>query len=705
MKPNFSPHGTARARRMKLAALFALLLGLGAALQAATAPPAAPHTPRPLVELNTCYFPFHGEGLALPEGFAARKEAVRERILLACGLYPLPAKTPLNAVIHGRIERDDYTIDRVFFESFPGHYVCGNLYLPKTPPRDGKMPGIICPHGHWPNGRFMDLKAGSAAVKEQLAIGAERWESGARSPLQARCVQLARMGCAVFFYDMLGYADSLQVAEHRSGKRKDLDGTEPGTYGLFSAMADLRLESPFGLQTWNGIRALDFILSVPGVDPERISCTGASGGGTQTLILAAIDDRLATAFPCVMTSTGMQGGCTCENACYLRIGQGNIDIAANFAPKPMGMTAADDWTKELETKGFPDLKMVWARLGKPKDIMATFNTHWKHNYNHVSRTTMYGFMNKYFKLGFGEPVLEREFVVSSPEELTVWTAEHPKPAGDKAGGAHEKALLKEWSADSDAQLKGRKDLLAKAWEIIVGRAQPAPAAVTFATRNEETLGGLSIVRGTILGPESEAIPVTLFNPPAAAAKGATVLWLTAHKIELPDAAMKKLLDAGVAIAVPELYLPGARQNPWNPVKAKDQTKHDDWQWAACYTYGYNHPLLVQRVHDAMSTVALLRQGKQRRIILAAGDGMGAVGALAAATMKPALAGVAIDTEGFRFAALRDALDPQFVPGAVKYGDLPGVLGLCDPARTVVLGEKGAPGGAEAVAEAVLKLAR
>src|SRR6202012_5018986 len=97
-----------------------------------------------------------------------------------------------------------------------------NLYLPKTPPKDGKMPGILCPHGHWPNGRFMDLGLGSKETKEQLAIGAERWECGARSPLQARCVQLARMGCAVFHYDMLGYADSVQIAEHRSGKRDDL---------------------------------------------------------------------------------------------------------------------------------------------------------------------------------------------------------------------------------------------------------------------------------------------------------------------------------------------------------------------------------------------------------------------------------------------------------------------------------------------------
>src|SRR5688572_5140296 len=142
------------------------LLVTSPAFSQANAQPAAPSYPRPLMELNTSYFPFQDIGEITPETWAARKKEIRERILLASGLFPLPTKTPLNAVVHGRVERDDYTIDRVFFESFPGHYVSGSLYLPKNRPAGGKMPGILSAHGHWPKARDQDNGAGSTTTKQ-----------------------------------------------------------------------------------------------------------------------------------------------------------------------------------------------------------------------------------------------------------------------------------------------------------------------------------------------------------------------------------------------------------------------------------------------------------------------------------------------------------------------------------------------------------
>ena len=677
------------------------------------APAAVPSYPRPLVELYKSYFPFHDIGEITPERWAVRKKEIRERILLAAGLFPLPTKTPLNAVVHGRVERDDYTVDRVFFESFPGHYVTGSLYLPKNPPKDGKMPGILSAHGHWNKGRFMEVSPTDA--KQHLAIGAERFESGARSPLHARCVQLARMGCAVFFYDMLGNADSIQIQEHRSGRRPDLNGKEPGTFGLYSPMADLRLESNFGLQTWNSIRALDFLLTLPGVDASRLAITGESGGGTQTLMLAAVDERLAAAFPCVMTSTAMQGGCTCENACYLRINQGNIDIAAAFAPKPMGMTAANDWTKELATKGFPDLKRVWSELGHPDNVMATFNVHWLHNYNHVSRTTMYGFMNKHFKLGFAEPVLEREFVVPKTDEITVWTGAHPKPAGDKVGQAHEKALLKHWSEDSDRLVQNSKDVIRRAWELMIGRPPPESAEVRVDVASRGDRGAYTVTIGTFQNTKyDEQVPYLQLQPKVEKRSGAVALWLMqsgsgglfATGDRLSPAA-QKLIEAGVAIICPTLYLPEAKEQPMNPVSSKDATRNE-WRWAACYTYGYNPSLVVHRVHDVMTAVAGLlhdTQTKPAKIVVVGSDGAGAVAAAAAAMLTNTVSGLVVDTEGFRFASVEDQWHPMFVPGAVKYGDLPGLLRLCSAMQPTILGENGTKGGMDAVAAAVLDVAR
>jgi dienelactone hydrolase len=271
------------------------------------------------------------------EQWKKRRQEVREQVLVANGLWPMPEKTPLNPVIHGKIDRDDYTVEKVFFASHPGHYVTGNLYRPKG--REGKLAGVLCPHGHWANGRLYD--AGEKAAQALVDQGAEKTIEGARFHIQARCAHLARMGCVVFHYDMVGYADSDAI---------------PHRQGFTDTEAELRLQNFMGLQTWNSIRALDFLLSLPEVDPSRIGVTGASGGGTQTFILCAIDDRPAVAFPAVMVSTAMQGGCICENCTYLRQGTGNIELAGLFAPKPLAMSGADDWTIDIETKGLPELR-------------------------------------------------------------------------------------------------------------------------------------------------------------------------------------------------------------------------------------------------------------------------------------------------------------------------------------------------------------
>ena len=163
-------------------------------------------------------------------------------------------------------------------------------------------------------------------------------------------------------------------------------------WGLYSPQAEAHLQSIMGLQTWNAVRSLDFLLELPEVDPQRVAITGASGGGTQTMLLAGIDPRIALSFPAVMVSTAMQGGCTCENASLLRVGTGNVEFAGLFAPKPQGMTTADDWTKEMSTKGFPELKRLYGLLGGADRVMLQRGEHFPHNYNAVSRTAFYNWL-------------------------------------------------------------------------------------------------------------------------------------------------------------------------------------------------------------------------------------------------------------------------------------------------------------------------
>ena len=210
------------------------------------------------------YHPFRQ--LAEGEKWETRKAEIRNRIQLASGLLPFPEKTPLKAERYGVVERDGFKVERVFFESFPGHFVTGSLFTPTGESEaiglvDGKRPGVLCPHGHWTDGRFFDQeqRSGIQGVRRELAIGAERFQSAAHNPIIARCVHLARMGCVVLVYDMIGYADSVQLPEHRRGPRETMNSAEPGQWGFVSPQATLRLQTNFGLQTWNSVRALDYL--------------------------------------------------------------------------------------------------------------------------------------------------------------------------------------------------------------------------------------------------------------------------------------------------------------------------------------------------------------------------------------------------------------------------------------------------------------
>ena len=628
------------------------------------------------------YFPL--EVPATREAWEARAAELRQQLRVALGLWPMPAATPANAVIHGRIDRGDYTVEKVYFESWPGHFVTGSLYRPQG--RTGKLPGVLHPHGHWANGRFYDV--GPRQIKKDIVDGAERFEEGGRSPLQSRCVQTARMGCVAFHYDMVGYGDSRQI-EHRPGVRKAMNA--PENFGYFSPQAEQRLVHMMGLQTYNSIRALDFLCSLEEVDPERIAVTGASGGGTQTFILCALDPRPKVAFPAVMVSTAMQGGCTCENCCYLRVGTGNIEIAGLFAPKPLGMTGAEDWTREIATKGLPELKKLYALLGSEDNVLARPLLQFGHNYNYVSRAVMYSWLNRHLGLGLAEPIVEEDYQRLSPAELTVWDDAHPRPP---SGDDYERSLVKAIVAEGERQLAAAhprdsatleqfRELVGSGWRGIVGRGLPAAGAVTWEKLLEEDRGEYLEYRGLLREPARGAELPTIFLHPKEVAVKDVVLWVDPRgksaifdSSGAPLPAIKKLLDADLAVAAVDLLYQGEFLADGQPLARQPMVGNPLLGYAG-YTFGYNPPLAVHRASDVLAAVSFIRhyEAKPEHVHVVATGEAAAWVAIARAVAPAAFDRAALAPLGFRFASVEQFDDPNFVPGSVKYGDLPALLAV------------------------------
>lgn len=302
-----------------------------------------------------------------------RAKEIREQVLVSCGLWPLPKKTALRAHVFGKIERDGYSVEKVYFQTYPGFYLAGNLYRPLGKGK-GPFPGVLNPHGHWGDGRLEDTKDAS---------------------VPARCISFARMGMVAFSYDMVGYNDSHfpDSPSPKSGaKRSFYDSHRQFGASHTDELWDISL---MGLQTWNSIRALDFLASLPDVDKKRLACTGASGGGTQTFMLGAVDDRLAAQAPVCMVSHTMQGGCSCENAPGLRIEYSNMEIAAAAAPRPQILVAATgDWTKTmLEVEG-PAVQRIYDLFGAA-DRLRYVRFDFGHNYNQTGREAVYSWFGRW----------------------------------------------------------------------------------------------------------------------------------------------------------------------------------------------------------------------------------------------------------------------------------------------------------------------
>ncbi|HVX50621.1 MAG TPA: acetylxylan esterase [Chitinophagaceae bacterium] len=331
-----------------------------------------------------------------------RAAIIKAGILQGAQLTHIPAKTPLHVIVTGVKALTGYTVKNLAIETLPGYYLTGNLYLPADTAKP--MAGILSPHGHFhdPDGRF-------------------------QTDQQKLCATLAQMGAAVFTYDMAGYGDSKQC----------------------------RHEIPLALklQTWNSIRALDYLLSLPNIDTARIGITGASGGGTQSIILTAIDDRIKVSAPVVMVSSYFFGGCVCESGMPIHRHAGfqtnNVEIAACAAPRPMLLVSdGDDWTKNVPFIEYPYIQNIYRYYGKEHDVESAYLPLDKHDYGPGKRQAVYAFFAKHLALNItaanpGGSVDENHCVLFPPQALAVWNKEHLLPVNAVQGDEAVMKLL-EW---------------------------------------------------------------------------------------------------------------------------------------------------------------------------------------------------------------------------------------------------------------------
>ena len=319
-----------------------------------------------------------------------RAETIRKHILKTVGLEPLLQKCNLNPIIGESRIFNGYQVQNIAFESLPGVFVTGSIYKPLT--IEGKLPGILCPHGHWPNredyGRY-------------------------RPDVQKRCAAMARMGAIVFTYDMVGYG---QLAE----------------YGWIH-----KHPQTMKLSIWNSIRAVDFLLT-QGIDAKQIACTGASGGGTQTFHLAAVDNRITISVPVVMVSYRHIGGCICELGMPIHekgeFKTNNVEIAACIAPKPLLLVSVGtDATASTPKVEFPHLKYIYGLFGETDKVQNAHLPDDKHGYDENKRAAVYPFLAKHMSLDLTKAMradgtlIEDDIVIEEIETLYSFNKDQPFP--------------------------------------------------------------------------------------------------------------------------------------------------------------------------------------------------------------------------------------------------------------------------------------
>lgn len=476
------------------------------------------------------------DGAKSKDAWLAKRPQLQQQFLDMAGLWPLPEKTDLKAKVTGTFDVGNVTIENLHYQSKPGLYVTGNLYRPTESKK--KLPAILYVCGHSGKGR-----------------------DGNKTAFQDHGLWFASNGyvCLV--------VDTLQLGE--------VAGKHHGTYNLDRFWWHSRGYTPAGVELWNGIRGIDYLLSRPEVDPAKIGVTGISGGGATTVWVAAADDRVKVAVPVsgmsdlqsYVTDNVINGHCDCMFVYNLYRWEWTT-ILALFAPKPLLFANSDNdsiFPMDGNRRIVARLRKLYEMLGK-KDLVDEYVSKGGHAYRPDLRVAIFGFINKHLKGDTG-PIQDAKFDEIPGRKLRAFPDDADLPQDSINHQADESFVpvaevklpeakdFKEWRAGLVKQLK----------EKALGALPPAVPTNTFHERKDgqtllfdgEVEGGVRF-RGYLLQESNGAAGGTLIvlNPDDEYARAAAY-W------------SKHFPDDGLTLAVYPRGggpLPWARKNPPNTVE-------------------------------------------------------------------------------------------------------------------------------------------
>ncbi len=293
------------------------------------------------------------------------KSEVRELLQIAPALSKRVQSKPILSKIR---KFDGYSVQNFAIETLPGLYVNGSIYTPLT---KGKHALILCPNGHWGGGRY-------------------------NTDEQTRFATLARMGAVCVSYDLFGWGESaLQVTStaHRT------------------SIAHI-------IQIMNGISILDYMLTRKDIDPKRIGANGGSGGGSQVVLLATLDDRFSAVCPTVNLASHFDGGCPCESGMPVQLAGGgtcNAELLATFAPKPVCVVSdGGDWTASVPELEYPYLQRIYGFYNAQSKLSNVHLPNEKHDFGVNKRKAVYEFFSTNF--GLNTKMLDETKVTIEPEK-------------------------------------------------------------------------------------------------------------------------------------------------------------------------------------------------------------------------------------------------------------------------------------------------